>query len=126
MPRLLIALINWNKHQSKVSIEIQNEYLDFEVNPNFQGVSWLFALSLEDDAHRASHTRYSLPAVEMKDYHVRIKGKYFFDHLLNNDLRTFMNTWKNYSWLRWWLHNRLFITLSSFQKIFQVNCNRFK
>ena len=97
MPRLLIASINWNKHQSKVSIEIQNEYLDFEINPNFQEVSRLFVLSLEDDVHRASHTRYYLPAVEIKDYNFRIKGKYFFDQLVNNDLRTFMNTWKNYS-----------------------------
>ena len=73
-------------------MEIQNEYLDFEVNPNFQGVSRLFALSLEDDVHRASHTRHFLPAVEIKDYNVRINGKYFFDQLVNNDLRIFMNT----------------------------------
>ena len=30
--------INWNKYQSKVSVEAQNQYLDFQADPNFQRV----------------------------------------------------------------------------------------
>ena len=30
--------INWNKYQAKVSPERQNQYLDFLIYPNFQGV----------------------------------------------------------------------------------------
>ena len=30
--------INWKKYQSKVSKERQNQYLDFLIDPNFQGV----------------------------------------------------------------------------------------
>ena len=28
--------INWNKYQSKISTEAQNQYLDFLINPSFQ------------------------------------------------------------------------------------------
>ena len=31
--------INWNKYQTKVSIQIQSEYLDFLIDPSFQGVN---------------------------------------------------------------------------------------
>ena len=30
---------NWNKYQSKISTEAQNQYLDFLINPSFQGVN---------------------------------------------------------------------------------------
>ena len=36
--------INWNKYKSKVSIERQNQYLDYFVDPSFQGVSKLLVL----------------------------------------------------------------------------------
>ena len=31
--------INWNKYQAKVSTEGQNQYLDFLIDPSFQGVN---------------------------------------------------------------------------------------
>ena len=34
--------INWNKCQPKVSLERQNQYLDFLIDPSFQGVNRLF------------------------------------------------------------------------------------
>ena len=34
--------INWNKYQSKVSIARQNQYLDYLIDPIFQGVNRLF------------------------------------------------------------------------------------
>ena len=37
--------VNWNKYQTKVSTERRNEYLNFLINPNFQGVNRLFVLS---------------------------------------------------------------------------------
>ena len=33
---------NWNKHQSKISTERQNQYLDYLIDPSFQGVNRLF------------------------------------------------------------------------------------
>ena len=69
--------INWNKYQSKVLIERQNQYLDFLIDPSFQGVNKLFVLSFEDNAHRTSYKRYFLPTTEIKDYNVMIDGKTF-------------------------------------------------
>ena len=40
--------INWNKHQAKVTVQQQNRYLDFLIDPSFQGVNRLFALSFEN------------------------------------------------------------------------------
>ena len=42
--------INWNRYQSKVSPERENHYLDFLIDPSFQGVNRLFVLSFEDEA----------------------------------------------------------------------------
>ena len=43
--------INRTKYQSKVSIERGNEYLDYSVDPSFQGVSRRFVLSFEDNTN---------------------------------------------------------------------------
>ena len=34
--------VNWNKYHTKVTVEQQNRYLDFLINPTFQGVNRLF------------------------------------------------------------------------------------
>ena len=36
--------IDWNKHQTKVSLERKNQYVDFLINPSFQRVDRLFVL----------------------------------------------------------------------------------
>ena len=69
--------INWNKYQSKVSSERQNQYLDFLIDPHFQGVNILFVLSFENEDDRKVHAKYYLPEVEIKDYNVMIDGKNF-------------------------------------------------
>ena len=53
--------INRNKYQTKISTEIQNQYLDFLNNPSFQGVNRLFVLPFENEAQRTSYKRYYLP-----------------------------------------------------------------
>ena len=55
--------IYWNKYQSKVTIQQQNSYLDYLIDPSFQGVNRLFALSFEN---RIGHIEYFLPKVEKK------------------------------------------------------------
>ena len=59
--------IDWNKYQSKRSIDKQKPYLDYLIDPSFQGVNKFFALSFEDNAVRKPHTKHFLPTVEMKD-----------------------------------------------------------
>ena len=62
-----INIYNWNKYQSKISTEKQNQYLDHLIDPIFQRVNRLFVLSFKNNADRTAHTRYDLPKVEIKD-----------------------------------------------------------
>ena len=83
--------INWNKHQAKVSTERQNQYLDFLIDPSFQGVNRLFVLPFENEAQRTSYKQYYLPTKEIKKYNIMIDGQNFFDYPVKNDLITYDN-----------------------------------
>ena len=48
--------INWNKYQPRVSPKRHNKYLDFLIDPIFQGVNRLFDLLLENEDDRKVHT----------------------------------------------------------------------
>ena len=50
--------INWNKYKPKVSIEAPNTFLDFLMNPSFQGVNILLVLSFEHNKPRPVHTKH--------------------------------------------------------------------
>ena len=39
---------NWNEYEPKVTVEQQNQFLDFLINPSFLGVNRLFVLLFED------------------------------------------------------------------------------
>ena len=56
--------IDRNKYQSKVSIERQNQNLDYLIDLVFQGVIRLFVLPFKNDSDRAGHidqpVKYSL------------------------------------------------------------------
>ena len=69
--------INWNKYESNIKTYAQNRYLNYLINPSFQGVNRLFVLSFENENDRTSHSTYYLPKVEIKDYNVMIDGKTF-------------------------------------------------
>ena len=48
--------INWNKYESRVKTFAQNRFLNFLINPSFQGVNRLFVLSFENENDRTSHS----------------------------------------------------------------------
>ena len=83
--------INWNKYQPKVSPERQNQYLDFLIDPSFQGVNRHFVLPFENENDRTAHTGYYLPRVEINDWNVQIDSKILFDQPINNDIKTYQN-----------------------------------
>ena len=64
---LLKRTSNWNKYQSKVSVETSNQYLDCLIDPSFQGANRLFILPFENSTDRAASKEYYLPKVEIKD-----------------------------------------------------------
>ena len=58
--------INWNKYQSKPTLQTQSRCLNYLIDPSFQGVNRLFVLSFENYAHWRSHKRYFLPTLKKK------------------------------------------------------------
>ena len=49
-------IIIWNKYQLKVTTHVQDQYLDYLINPSFQGVNRLFVLSFGNNALRTRKT----------------------------------------------------------------------
>ena len=66
-------IINWKKYKLKVSIERQNQYLDYLIDPSFQWVNSHLVLSFENNTDRTGYTRYFPVKVATKDYNVRTK-----------------------------------------------------
>ena len=81
--------INWNKYELSVKTSAQNRYLNYLINPSFQGVNRLFVLSFENEDDRVSHSTYYLPKVETKDYNVIIDSR--DDQPINNMNKTYEN-----------------------------------
>ena len=79
--------VNWNKYQSKITSQVQNRYLDFLIDPNFQEVDILFVLSFENEEDGESDKKYYLPIIEIKN--VIINRRIFFDQTAKNNLRRY-------------------------------------
>ena len=87
--------INWNKYRTKISTEGVNQYLDFLIDPIFQGLNSLFVFSFENESDKKVHTVYYLPKVEKKDYNNMIDRKKLSGQPVKNDMRTYDKTQKN-------------------------------
>ena len=74
----------------KSNITTPNPYLDYLINPSFQGVNRVYVLSFQNTTDRTVHTKYYLPTVEIKDS-VMIDRLNFFDQPVKNNLRTYDN-----------------------------------
>ena len=83
--------INWNKYESNIKTFAQNRYLNYLINPSFQGVNRLFVLSLENEDQRKSHLSYYHLRVEIKDYDVMIDGRDFIDQPIDSMAKTYEN-----------------------------------
>ena len=86
--------INWNKFEPKVTVQEQNQYLDFLINPSFQGANALFVLSFENNGARISYRRYYLPLVQIKNYNGVIDGRNVFHQPVKNNSTTYDNIGK--------------------------------
>ena len=83
--------ISWNKYESSIKTFAQNRYLNYLINPSFQGVNRLFVLSFENENNRTSHSTYYLPKVEIKDFDVIIDDRNFFDQPIDSMAKTYEN-----------------------------------
>ena len=70
-----------------------NQYLDFLIDPSFEGVNRLFSLPFENEAQRTNYTQHYLPTRVIKNY-VIIDGQNFFDQPKRNNLTIYDNIQK--------------------------------
>ena len=83
--------ISWNKYESSIKALAQNRYLNYLINPSFQGANRLFVLVFENENGRTSHSIYYLPKVKIKDYNVMIDDRNFFNQPINSMNKTYEN-----------------------------------
>ena len=80
--------IKWNKYRSQMTIQPQNNNLNYLIDPTFTNVNRLFVLSFTRNNagdNRDSFSHYYVPNVEIKDFNVLIDGKSFFDLPVKNE-----------------------------------------
>ena len=54
-------IIIWNNYEPKVTTKIPNQYLDFLIEPSFQGVNRFFVISFENKVDRTLNRKYYIP-----------------------------------------------------------------
>ena len=80
--------IKWNKYRSPMTIQPQNNNLNYFIDPIFTNVNKLFAWSFSrnnNTDNRDSFSDYYVPNVEIKDFNVLIDGKSFFGLPVKNE-----------------------------------------
>ena len=71
-----------------MSIQPQNNNLNYLIDPTFTSVNRLFVLSFPRNNNtdgRYSFSNYYVPKVQVNDFNVLIDGKSFFDFSVKND-----------------------------------------
>ena len=89
--------IKWNKYRSQMTIQSNNNNLNYLIDPTFTKVNRLFVLSFVRIAgesniakdRRDSFSHYYVPNVEIKDFNVSTDGKSLFDLPVKNEEVTY-------------------------------------
>ena len=74
--------IKWNKYRSQMTIQPQNNNLNYLIDPTFMNANRLFVLFFprkNNADSRYSFSNYYVPKVRINDFNVLIDGKSFFD-----------------------------------------------
>ena len=119
--------IKRNKYRLQMSIQSNNNNLNYLTDPTFTKVSRLFVLSFARIAvpnttkdHRDSFLHYYVPNVEIKDFNVLIDGKSIFDFPIKNeeeDYKKIIEMSRNNDYT-----TGVFIGFCLFQRKLQINC----
>ena len=77
--------VKWDQYRSQMTVQGDNNNLNFLIDPNFTRVNRLFVLSFEvieennvKKDYRDDGLHYYVPNVEIKDFNVLMDGKCFF------------------------------------------------
>ena len=77
--------IKWNKYRSQMTVQPQNNKLNYLIDSTFKNVNKLVFLSFPRNNNtdsRYSYSNYYVLKVEINDFKVLIDGKSFFDLLI--------------------------------------------
>ena len=85
--------IKWNKYRSQITIQPQNNNLNYLIDPTFTNVNRLFVLSFQRIArennttkdYRVSFSHHYVPNARIKNFNVLIDGKSLFDLPIKNE-----------------------------------------
>ena len=80
--------IKWNKYRSQMTIQPQNNNLNYLIDPTFMNVNRSFVLSFprkNNTDSRYFFSNYHVPKVRINDFNVLIDGKSFFDLSVKNE-----------------------------------------
>ena len=83
-----------------MTVQLQNNNLNYLIDPTFTNVNRLFVLSFQRIAgenntakdHRDSFSHYYVPNVRIKDFNVLIDGKIFFDVAVKTEEEAYKKT----------------------------------
>ena len=86
-------IIKWKKYRSQMTIQPQNNNLNYLIDPKFTNVKRLFVLLFQRIAgennetkdYRDSFSHYYVPNVRLKDFNVLTDGESFFDLPVKNE-----------------------------------------
>ena len=81
--------MKWNKYRSQMTVQPQNNNLNYLIDPTFTNINRLFVLSFQRIAgennttkdYRDSFSHYYVKNARIKDFNVLDDGKSFFDLL---------------------------------------------
>ena len=80
--------VKWNEYRSQMTIQPQNNNLNYLIDPTFTNVNRLFVLSFaisNNTDSRYYYSNYYVPKVKTNDFNVLIDGKSFFDLPVKNE-----------------------------------------
>ena len=80
--------VKWNKYRSQMTVQSNNDNLNYLIDPTFTNVNRLFVLPFwrtNQGDNRDSFSHYYVPSVEIKDFNVLIDRKSFFDLPVKNE-----------------------------------------
>ena len=85
--------IKWHKYRSQITVQPQNNNLNYLIDPTFTNVNRLFVLSFQRISgdknttkdSRDSFSHHYVPNARIKDFNVLIDGERFFDLPVKNE-----------------------------------------
>ena len=80
----------WSKYRTQIINQTATNNLNYLIDPTFNNVNRLFALTFPNEEDRSSFSKYYMPTVEIKDYKVILDGQTpFYEVPIRNKEETY-------------------------------------